>query len=185
MLNSGTKIEKYQLFGWEMSVLISNGKVFCHTDEKEEYGNERFKSFPKQIQISFISFLFKQFWLVIEHGKSEVFHFSRLYSLFNPLSLDLSCFRDNTTLGLCLTESCLFNNISIYILIKHCQLSSVWKYSETLYEIFFLTKNIFFTEHIYFLLHSTVFLCGITTRCYSHTYLKSSGKYNTKLPYGY
>lgn len=30
-----------------MSVLIFNGKVFCRTDEKEERGNERFKSFDQ------------------------------------------------------------------------------------------------------------------------------------------
>ena len=38
------------------------------------------------------SFL-KQFDLVIEHEKTEVFHFSRVHGIFNPLSLDL------TTLG--------------------------------------------------------------------------------------
>jgi len=40
-----------------------------------------------------ISFLFKQFGLVIEHGKSEVFYFSRLHRLFNLPLLDLSLYR--------------------------------------------------------------------------------------------
>ena len=37
-----------------------------------------------------ISFLLNQFGLVIEHGKSKVFHFSRSYEIFNSSSLDLS-----------------------------------------------------------------------------------------------
>jgi len=37
-----------------------------------------------------MSFLLEQFGLVIEHGKTEVFHFSRLYGTFNSLSLDFS-----------------------------------------------------------------------------------------------
>ena len=40
-----------------------------------------------------ISSLFKQFGLVIEHKKTEVFHFSRSYRVFNPPPLNL------TTLG--------------------------------------------------------------------------------------
>ena len=38
-----------------------------------------------------ISFLLKQFGFIIEHGKTEVFHFSKLHKVFNPLFLDLSC----------------------------------------------------------------------------------------------
>jgi len=37
-----------------------------------------------------ISSLFDQFGLTIEHGKSEVFHFSRLTRNFNPPPLDCS-----------------------------------------------------------------------------------------------
>ena len=37
-----------------------------------------------------MSSLLEQFGLVVEHGKTEVFHFSRLHSIFSPLSLDLS-----------------------------------------------------------------------------------------------
>ena len=34
--------------------------------------------------------LLKQFSLVIKHGKTEVFHFSRLHGVFNPLPPDLT-----------------------------------------------------------------------------------------------
>ena len=40
-----------------------------------------------------ISSLLKQFGLVIEHGKIEVFYFSRSYGVFNPLLLDLTTLR--------------------------------------------------------------------------------------------
>jgi len=41
-----------------------------------------------------ISSLFEQFELVIEYGKTEIFHFSRSHSLFNSPSLDFSYLRD-------------------------------------------------------------------------------------------
>ena len=37
-----------------------------------------------------MSLLLRQFKLFIEHGKTEVFHFSKLQEVFNPPSLDLS-----------------------------------------------------------------------------------------------
>jgi len=37
-----------------------------------------------------ISSLLEQFSLIIKHGKTEVYHFSRLHGLFNPPLLDLS-----------------------------------------------------------------------------------------------
>ena len=37
-----------------------------------------------------ISSLLNQFGLVIKHGKSKVFHFSRSYEIFNSFPLDLS-----------------------------------------------------------------------------------------------
>jgi len=37
-----------------------------------------------------MSHLLKQFGLVIEHKKTEVFHFSRSQGIFNPSLLDLS-----------------------------------------------------------------------------------------------
>ena len=38
-----------------------------------------------------ISFLLKQFGLIVKHGKTEVFYFSRSYGFFNSFLLDLSC----------------------------------------------------------------------------------------------
>ena len=43
---------------------------------------------------SIISSLFKQFRLIIEYNKFEVFHFSRLTKSFNPFSLDLRSLGD-------------------------------------------------------------------------------------------
>jgi len=43
---------------------------------------------------SISSFLFRQFGLVIDHNKSEFFHFSRETKNFNPLSLDLRHLQD-------------------------------------------------------------------------------------------
>ena len=40
-----------------------------------------------------ISTLFTRFILVVEYGKTEVFHFSRLYGVFNPPPLDLISLR--------------------------------------------------------------------------------------------
>ena len=40
-----------------------------------------------------MSSLLEHFGLVIEHGKTEVFHFSRVHGAFNPLSLDLTILR--------------------------------------------------------------------------------------------
>ena len=37
-----------------------------------------------------MSLLLDQFGLVVEHEKTENFHFSRLYGIFNSLVLDLS-----------------------------------------------------------------------------------------------
>ena len=37
-----------------------------------------------------MSFILSQLRLIIEHGKTEVFHFSRLHELFHSLSLDLT-----------------------------------------------------------------------------------------------
>jgi len=55
------------------------------------------KTFLKKLNAFFfcsyniISSLFNEFGLIVEYGKSEVFHFSRSTKKnFNPLSLDLS-----------------------------------------------------------------------------------------------
>jgi len=56
------------------------------------------KSFEKMNSYLFCSynissFLLKQFGLIIEYGKSEIFYFSRSHGLFNPSLLDLSYLR--------------------------------------------------------------------------------------------
>jgi len=37
-----------------------------------------------------VSSLLTRFGLVVEHGKTEIFHFSRLHGVFNPSSLNLT-----------------------------------------------------------------------------------------------
>jgi len=37
-----------------------------------------------------VSLLLKKFSLILEHGKTELFHFSRSHETFNPLPLNLS-----------------------------------------------------------------------------------------------
>ena len=39
--------------------------------------------------------LLDKFSLIVEHSKTEVFHFNRLHSFFDPLSLDLSSIGDS------------------------------------------------------------------------------------------
>ena len=56
------------------------------------------KSFEKTNSVFFCSYniissLLDQFGLVIEYGKTEVFHFSRSYGFFNSPLLDLSLTR--------------------------------------------------------------------------------------------
>ena len=55
------------------SILISNSQLFC--------------------SYNILSNLLSDFGLVIEHGKTEIFHFNRLHGVFNPPSLDLSPLR--------------------------------------------------------------------------------------------
>ena len=52
------------------SLSISNTNLFC--------------------SYNVISNFFTKFRLIIEHGKTEVFHFSRTQGIFNPSSLDLT-----------------------------------------------------------------------------------------------
>ena len=52
------------------SILISNFQLFC--------------------SYNVLSNLLTDFSLVIEHSKTEIFHFNRLHGEFNPPSLDLS-----------------------------------------------------------------------------------------------
>jgi len=52
------------------SILISNSQLFC--------------------SYNVLSKLLTDFGLVIEHGKTEIFHFNRLHRVFNPPPLNLS-----------------------------------------------------------------------------------------------
>jgi len=52
------------------SILISNSQIFC--------------------SYNVLSKLLTDFGLVIEHGKTEIFHFNRSHGVFNPPPLDLS-----------------------------------------------------------------------------------------------
>jgi len=54
--------------------------------------NKLFEIFNSRLFCSYniITNLLDKFGLIVEHSKTEVFHFSRLYGPFNPLSLDLS-----------------------------------------------------------------------------------------------
>ena len=52
------------------SILISNSQLFC--------------------SYNVLSNLLIEFSLVIEHGKTEIFHFNRLHGEFNPSPLDLT-----------------------------------------------------------------------------------------------
>jgi len=52
------------------SILISNSQLFC--------------------SYNVLSNLLSDFGLVIEHGKTEIFHFNRSHGVFNPPPLDLS-----------------------------------------------------------------------------------------------
>ena len=54
----------------DKSFVVSNSNLFC----------------SYQIMTS----LLEQFGLAIEHGKTEVFHFSRVNEVFNPSLLDLT-----------------------------------------------------------------------------------------------
>ena len=54
----------------DKSLDISNSRLFC--------------------SYNVITNLLDKFGLIVEHSKTEVFHFSRLYGLFNPPPLDLS-----------------------------------------------------------------------------------------------
>jgi len=45
-----------------------------------------------------ISTLLMRFGLAVEHSKTEVFHFSRLHEVFNPLLLDLTSLGGSTLL---------------------------------------------------------------------------------------
>ena len=63
---------------------VDNGLLISQEKSLEKTNSFIFCSY------NIISLLLDQFDLVIKYEKTEVFHFSRAHSIFNPLSLDLS-----------------------------------------------------------------------------------------------
>ena len=59
--------------------------LFISQDKLFEVSNSRLS-----YSYNIITNLLDKFGLVVEHSKTEVFHFSRLHSPFNPPPLDLS-----------------------------------------------------------------------------------------------
>ena len=66
-------------------LLFVNNKLIISQEKLFEKTNS-FLYYSYNIMLS----LLKQYGLVIKHGKSEIFHFSRSHSFFNPLPLNLS-----------------------------------------------------------------------------------------------
>ena len=69
-------------------LFVDNGLFILQEKSFERINSILFYSY------NIISSLFKQFGLVIKHGKTKVFHFSRSHRPFNPPLLDLSHTRD-------------------------------------------------------------------------------------------
>jgi len=82
MFEKRAKISVSFLSFVDNGLFISQGKLL------EKTNSHSFCSY------NIIFFLLEQFILIIEHGKTKVFYFSRLHGIFNPLSLDLSCLGD-------------------------------------------------------------------------------------------
>ena len=58
------------LFITQKNIVVSNLNLFC--------------------SYHIMTFILEKFSLIVEHGKTKVFHFSRLHTMFNPLLLNLS-----------------------------------------------------------------------------------------------
>ena len=117
-----------------------------------------------------ISFFLDQFGLIIKHGKTEIFYFSKLHSIFNspPTSVNLKALFLNpkiygNILVLFLIENFCSDNTLNFTWTKHCQLSRVWKYLAILYEAYFFSKNIFYIKPVYYPLSCIAFFYGIIT----------------------
>jgi len=130
--------------------------------------------------------LLEQFELIVEYGKTEVFHFSRSYSTFNPhiwiLVKSVVPFSILNTLGdilgLSSIENSYFVNISSFILIRLYPLSSIWKCLATLHGVFYCIKNIYSIKYVFSQSPYMVFLFSTTTRLYYCSLLKSLTKCN-------
>jgi len=105
------------------------------------------KSFDKRnshlfCSYNIISSLLEQFGLIIKHIKTEVFYFSRLHSLFNPPSLDLSHIGD----------SILYPKDS-------------WKYLGIIFD-----RKLFFYQHIKFYVNKALFIVKCMKMLENSTY---------------
>lgn len=128
--------------------------------------------------------------LVIEYGKTEV-SYSRLQSFFDSFLLNLSHIRGPILqpknlwkyLGFIFDKNLLFVSISNCIPIKLYLQSNVWKCSETWCMDFFLIRNTFFTEYVFFLLLFMASFYGITINCHYLTCLTYLIEYNKEQHY--
>ena len=80
---------------FEKRIKNLNIPVSFHSFINNELFISQERSFIKMNANIFCSYniiflLLDQFGLVVEHGKTEIFHFSKLHRIFNPLALDLS-----------------------------------------------------------------------------------------------
>ena len=92
-----------------------------------------------------MSSLLSKFGLIIEHGKTDVFHFSRAHGVFNPPPLNLSSIRDPLLLP-----------------------KDTWRYLGFIFDY-----KLTFRNHIDFYSNKAIFtikcmkLLGNSTRCYN------------------
>ena len=123
---------------------------------------------------SIISSFFKQFRLIIEYDKSEVFHFSRLTKNLNSPPLDLkplggTILRPNDTwwyLEFFFNRKLSFQTILTTMLTKHYLLSKVWKCLEIQQENYCQCINNFYSVYVYSLLCYIAFSSGILKKHY-------------------
>ena len=85
----------FHIFGKRAKSLKIPVLFLSFVDDGPFISQKKFEKMNSYLFCSYnvISFLLKQFGLIIEYGKSEIFHFSRSYGLFNPSLLDLSYLR--------------------------------------------------------------------------------------------
>jgi len=139
-----------------------------------------------------IFFLFSQFSLVIEHNKSEVFHFSKSMKIINPPSLDLTFLKSLLLrpkdmwwyLGFFLTRNYLFDITYDITLTKSFLQSKTWKYWTIYQENSLQYTNISYIEHVFSLSPYIVFSSGISKEHYYTNLLRNWRKYREKQLYG-
>ena len=140
-----------------------------------------------------ISSILDKFGLILEHGKTEVFHFSRLQRVFNPPSLDLLEIGSPVLkpkdiwryLGFIFNRKLLFHQ---HINFHANKAISTIKYIKVLGNstwASFLNRNNFYTEVVSFLLPYIDSNFGFTRKCHYHICLRSSTICNKEPPFGF